>query len=94
VLARPLGESALDLVECKRVVTQIRRVDEGERGLRRLAVAVDRRRLAPPHLAVALDRDVDDLGDVLRAARDGEDLRERQCDDLARDPHAGTLTRR
>ena len=87
VLARPFGEPRLDLVERERVVAELRGLDEGEGGRGRLVVAVDRRRLAPSHLALVLDRHVDNLGDVLGAARDREPLGERHRDDAAGDAH-------
>ena len=62
-----LGETCADLLERERVVADELPVslDEGERALGRLAVALDRRRLPAALDPVVLDRDVDDVRPVL-----------------------------
>ena len=69
-----------DLVERERIVAERVRVrlEVRERGLGRLVVAVDRRRLAEAARVAVPELDLDDLGLVLRLARDRERLGETQ----------------
>jgi hypothetical protein len=69
-------------------------LDERERGLRGLAVPLDRSRLSPALDPVVVDRDVDDVGPVLRLAADRERLREVEADDLGADFHRANLASR
>ena len=61
------------------------------RRLRRLVVALDRRRLAVAGHALVRQRDVHDVGVVRRLPRDDERLRELQPDDPGFDLHAPNL---
>ena len=78
-----------DLLERERVVTDQARValDECQRRVGCLPVALDRRRLAPSLDPVVRDRDVDDVRPVLRLAADDERLGEVQADDLGAHLH-------
>ena len=67
-----------DLVERPRVVAELDRLEPGERRGGRLVVALDRRRLAEAGDVAVADLDLDDLGLVLRLARDDEGLGEPQ----------------
>ena len=62
----PGGSDVEDLVERPRVVAELDALEPGERRVRRLVVALDRRGLAEPGDAVVPDLDLDDLGLVLR----------------------------
>ena len=86
----------LDLLERERVVAEQRRVllDVGERGLRRLLVAVDRRALAVADDAVMPQLDLEHLLLVARLARDHERLGEAQGHDPGGQLHGSTLTLR
>ena len=81
VLAR--RQPALDLLEREGVVAELRcrRLEVPERGLARLAVALDRRPLAEAAEAVVVELDLDDVLLVARLARDHKRLRESQGDD-------------
>ncbi len=90
------AEASADLLECEGVVSEEISVslDERERRLRRLAVAVDRRSLAAPLDPVVGHGDVDDVGPVLRLAADDERLRQVQADDLGTHLHGREPTGR
>jgi hypothetical protein len=77
-------QPAQDLVERERVAAELVRVrlEVGDGRLGRFLIALDRRRLAAAGLPLVLERDLNDLGLVLRAARDRERLGELQGDDL------------
>ena len=62
-------------------------LDERERRLRGLAVALDRRRFSPSVGPVVRDRDVDDVRPVPGLATDHERRRELESDDLGTDLH-------
>ncbi len=78
-----------DLLHRERVVADQVTValDERERGFRGLPVPLDRRRLSPALDVAVAERDVHDVGPVLRLAADDERLREVQADDLGADFH-------
>ena len=89
LLASDLPDPRADLLEGERIVADEVGVllDERERTLGGLAVALDRRRLSPALGAVVLDRDVDDVRPVLRLPADHERLREVEANDLGADVH-------
>ena len=91
VLARDLGEPLADLLQRERVVAEQVSVllDERERRLRRLVVAVDRRRLAPTDVPVVAQLDLHDVLPVARLARDHERLRQARPDDGGLDSISG-----
>ena len=95
LLARDRRESLADVLERERIVPDDAPVlvDELDRGLRRLAVALDRRRLAESGHALVGQRDVDDVRVVGRLARDDERLRELQAHDPSLDLHLPKLPR-
>ena len=66
--------------------------DEGERRLRRLVVALDRRRFPAPDVVAVVELDLDDVGPVGRLAGDHERLGEAKADDGGLDEHALELT--
>ena len=72
------GQPRLDLLERERVVAEERRVllEVSTRGRRRLAVPLDRSRLAEPRHAVVPELDLDDVGLVARLSGDDERLGE------------------
>ena len=83
LLARQLREAGADLLECERIVAEQRSrcsSTNAERRRGRLAVPLDRRRLAEPVTPLVPELDLDDLGVVLGAARDREALRELERD--------------
>ena len=90
LLARNGREPLADVLERERVVADERAVlvDELHGRRRRLAVAVDRRRLAVAGHALVRQRDMDDVRIVGCLARDDERLRELQTDDPCLDLHA------
>ena len=87
-----VGQALHHVVQGERVVAEVARdaLDERERRLGRLVVALDRRRLAEPGDALVPDLDLDDLGGVLRPARDRERLGELEGDDPGGQLHART----
>jgi len=84
-------EAVGDLVEPKRIVAEIDRVEPVERRPRRLRVALDRRRLAEARHTVVLDLDLHDVSLVLRPAGDRERLRELHCRLAGCQIHGATL---
>src|SRR5581483_1035183 len=80
-----------DLVEGEGVVAERHALEPVERGCRRLVVAVDRRGLAEAGDAVVRHLDLDDLGLVLRTARDHERLRQAQRGGACLQLHAVNL---
>ena len=84
-------ESIEDVVERERIVAESvgLRLEVRERGFRRLVVALDRRRLAESGAAVVLDLDLDDVGLVVRLARDRERLGETKRRDAGAHLHPG-----
>ena len=95
VLARDLGEPLADLLQGERIVAEQVSVllDERERRLGRLVVAVDRRSLAPADVAAVAQLDLDDVLPVARLASDHERLGQAQPDDGGLDLHLGSLLR-
>ena len=87
------AEALADVLERERVVSDERTVvvDEPQRRLRRLVVALDRRALAVAGDALVRDRHLYDVGVVRRLPRDDERLRERQPDDPGFDLHDPNL---
>ena len=96
VLARNLGEALADLLQRERIVAEQRSVllDERERRLGRLVVAVDRGRLAPADVAAVAHLDLDDVLPVARLTRDHERLGQPQPDDGGLDLHLRQPTSR
>ena len=96
VLARDLGEPLADLLQRERIVAEQRAVllDERERRLGRLVVALDRGGLAPADVAAVAQLDLDDVLPVARLARDHERLGQVQPDDGGLDLHRGQPTSR
>ena len=94
LLALDRRKSCSDLLERERIVADEVTVplDERKRGLRRLAVALDGRRLSAAHLPVVTDRHVDDVGPVLGLTADDERLGELEADDLGAHVHASEPT--
>ncbi len=66
-------------------------LDERERRLGRLSVALDRRRLAAADVAAVAELDLDDVVPVARLPRDDEGLRQPEPDDVGADLHRGRL---
>ena len=95
MIAGHFGQPRTDLFQRERVVTQECAVclHERERGLRRLVVAGDRRRLATTRLPVVADLDLHDLGPVLHLAWDHERLGEAKPDNASADLHGANLSR-
>ena len=93
LLAPDRAEALADVLERERVVSDERAVvvDEPQRGLRRLVVALDRRPLAVPGHALVRERDVHDVRVVGGLARDDERLCELQSDDPGFDLHDSNL---
>ena len=89
LLASDLPDPCADLLEGERIVADEADVllDERERTLGGLAVALDRRPLPPALGAVVPDRDVDDVRPVLRLPADHERLRKVEANDLGADVH-------
>ena len=96
VLAGDLGQPRADLLEREGVVADQGGVllDERERRLGGLVVAVDRRRLAAADVAVVMQLDLDDVLPVACLPRDHEGLGQAQPDDGGLDLHPGSLLRR
>ena len=94
LLARDLPQPGADLLEREGVVAEQRGVllDERERRLGRLVVAVDRRCLAPSHVGAVTELDLDDVLPVAGLSRDHEGLRETEPADGGLDLHARELT--
>ncbi len=90
-----LAEPRTDLLERERVVAEQRPVllDERERRLGRLVVAVDRRRFTAADVRPVPQLDLDDVLPVAGLARDHERLRQPEADDAGVDVHTGTLSR-
>ena len=95
LLAGDLAQPSTDVLEREWVVAQQRGVlaDKCERGLRRFAVALDRRCLASSDPAIVGELDLDDVGNVLRLARDHERFGELQPDDVSAHIHAANVSR-
>src|SRR4029077_1105014 len=87
-----LRQLLVELVQRKRVVTQLDVLEPLECGLRRLRVPLDRRRLSVSRRSVVRDRDLHHLGLVLRAARDRERLGEAEGRLLSRQFHGDYTT--
>ena len=68
-------------------------LDERERRLGSLVVAVDRRRLASTDVLAVPQLDLDDVLPVARLAGDHEGLRQLEADDAGVDVHTLTLSR-
>ena len=69
-------QACRDLVERKRIVTELDAVEPRQRGCGRLLIALDRGRLAMPGDTFVLHLDLDHIRVVLGATRDRERLRE------------------
>ena len=80
-----------ELVERERIVAQLDAPQPCEGARSRLGVALDRRRLAEARETLVLHFDLNDVGCVLRPARDGEGLREPNRRDTSREFHGATL---
>ena len=95
MLARDLGEPLADLLQGERIVAEQVPVllDERERRLGRLVVAVDRRSLAPADVTGVAHLDLNDVLPVARLTSDHERLGQAQPDDGGRDLHLGSLLR-
>jgi hypothetical protein len=93
LLSRDRGKPRTDLLEPERVVPESvsMLLDERERGLRRLVVAVDRSRLTAADMVAVAELDLDDVLPVARLARDHERLGQPEPDDGGLDQHAGSV---
>ena len=80
-------QACRDLVERKRIVTELDAVQPPQRGCRRLLVALDRGRLAVPGDTLMLHLDLDHIRVVLGATRDREGLRELHLRHASREFH-------
>ena len=89
LLVTGFSQSCEDLLERERVVAHqlTVRLDESQRRRGRFVIPLDRRSFAVAGDAVVRDRDVDDIREIGRLARDVESLSESKLDDLGADLH-------